>query len=389
MQSTEEGLTGLRGGIRSGDVMDIESWSERCDEALKRGDDGMPSTTTWAAGFLLRKGQSREALGKWLTNRAVPWKRRRRTLQVITGTFPCGKWLHKIKKRPTSECERCKKAWMVAGKTGVVPDETVGHIQSVQCVSQEEVVTAAHNRCWREIMGGITKHGSAKRSIEILERDKEQTLKTLWREEKLDEFFPRQELVEEMHKLHEEHREAKRKVREDSDMGDAGETAEEEKEFSEEEAIWARKLDGAAIDKEKKILYVLEFKRTTDQREEYEEGARVRAEKQYEDLVQGLLRVGRKQNQGWTAKQITFVGGTCGSVNVTSFEENLKELQVLESKWGKMRADLARKLLEEQDTVFRRYYETKWGNGDGGAGRASAGGREHVGRDVYIVIGRE
>ena len=28
-------------------------------------------------------------------------------------------------------------------------------------------------------------------------------------------------------------------------------------------------------DKEKKILYVLEFKRTTDQREEYEEGARV------------------------------------------------------------------------------------------------------------------
>ena len=31
-------------------------------------------------------------------------------------------------------------------------------------------------------------------------------------------------------------------------MGDAGETAKEEKEFSEEEAIWARKLDGAAID---------------------------------------------------------------------------------------------------------------------------------------------
>jgi hypothetical protein len=74
------------------------------------------------------------------------------------------------------------------------------------------------------------------------------------------------------------------------------------------------------IDKENKILYVLEFKRTTDQREEYEEGARVLAEKQYEDLVQGLLRVGRKQGQGWTAKQITFVGSTCGSVNVTSFE---------------------------------------------------------------------
>ena len=169
--------------------MDSESWSERCDEAIKRGDNGMPSTTTWGAGFLLRKGQSREALGKWLTNRAVPWKRRRRTLQVITRTCPRGKWLHKIKKRPTRECERCRKACMASGKTSAVPDETVGHIQSVQCASQEEVVTAAHNQCWREIMEGITKHGSVKRSIEILERDKEQTLKTLWGKEKLEIFF--------------------------------------------------------------------------------------------------------------------------------------------------------------------------------------------------------
>ena len=116
-------------------------------------------------------------------------------------------------------------------------------------------------------------------------------------------------------------------------MGDVGETAEEEKEFSEEEAIWGRKLDGAAIDKENKILYVLQFKRTTYQREEYEEGAMVRAEKQYEDLVQGLRRVGRKH----LVHLVHLVrlmcparATTCGSVNVTSFEENLKELQVLE-----------------------------------------------------------
>jgi ribonuclease HI len=83
MQPTEEGLMELRCGVRSGDIMSSERWSERCDEAMKQGDSGSPSTTTWSAGFLLRKGQSREALGKWLTNRAVLWKRRRRTLQVI------------------------------------------------------------------------------------------------------------------------------------------------------------------------------------------------------------------------------------------------------------------------------------------------------------------
>ena len=66
----------------------------------------------------------------------------------------------------------------------------------------------------------------------------------------------------------------------------------------------------------------------------------------------------------------------------------MKKLQVLESKWGKMRADLGRKLLEEQDTVFRRYYET---TGPSGA----MGTEDQVRRvqedenNVYIVIGRE
>ena len=85
---------------------------------------------------------------------------------------------------------------MAAGKTGAVPDETVGRIQRVQCARQEEVVTAAHNLCWREIMEGITKHGSAKRSIEILERDNAQTLKTLWEKEKLDDFFSKTGVIE-------------------------------------------------------------------------------------------------------------------------------------------------------------------------------------------------
>ena len=31
--------------------------------------------------------------------------------------------------------------------------------------------------------------------------------------------------------------------------------------------MWDRKTDGVAIDRGKKILYLLEFKRTTDQRE--------------------------------------------------------------------------------------------------------------------------
>ena len=62
------------------------------------------------------------------------------------------------------------------------------------------------------------------------------------------------------------------KRKETAIWGMVGQIAEEEKEFSEEGAIiWARKLDRVAIDTENKILYVLK----SDQREEYEEGARL------------------------------------------------------------------------------------------------------------------
>ena len=48
-------------------------------------------------------------------------------------------------------------------------------------------------------------------------------------------------------------------------------------------------------------------------------------------------------------------------ISVTSFEENLKELQVLELKWKMIKAELVCKLFEEQDTVFRSYYKGQVG----------------------------
>jgi hypothetical protein len=38
------------------------------------------------------------------------------------------------------------------------------------------------------------------------------------------------------------------------------------------------------------------------------------------------------ENGGWKIKQIVFVGGTCGSVHAQTFNENIKELGVVESK---------------------------------------------------------
>ena len=55
--------------------------------------------------------------------------------------------------------------------------------------------------------------------------------------------------------------------------------------------VWNRKTNGAAIatDRKKKILYLLEFKRTTDQSE---------LKRQYEDMVEALMEVGRNMAKG-------------------------------------------------------------------------------------------
>jgi hypothetical protein len=72
----------------------------------------------------------------------------------------------------------------------------------------------------------------------------------------------------------------------------------------------------------KKKFLAIEFKRTRDARSNYVERATTVAQEQYTSLLTGLQAVG--QVKGWKVKQIMFVGGTCGSVHVESFNKNMK-----------------------------------------------------------------
>jgi hypothetical protein len=68
-----------------------------------------PAATTWAAEFLLREGESREFFGLWITSGAIHEAKRRQATQVITSSFPRGKWLHMIGARASPGCELCKR----------------------------------------------------------------------------------------------------------------------------------------------------------------------------------------------------------------------------------------------------------------------------------------
>ena len=53
--------------------------------------------------------ESRKFLGSWINSGAIHEAKKRRATQVITCSFPCGKWLHVIGARASPRCELCRR----------------------------------------------------------------------------------------------------------------------------------------------------------------------------------------------------------------------------------------------------------------------------------------
>ena len=207
----------------------------------------------------------------------------------------------------------------------------------------------------------------------MLTLESERTIGKLWEQEECGAICQKQELWEAARET-----EMSIPLQKQEDEGPAVEQDYEER-------FWRRRLDGIALDREGKKCYPIEFKRKRDQRRSYEEEATKVADKQYESLLMGLQAVG--EQRGWKIKQIIFVGGTCGSVGEDVFNQNMKLLEVVESKWSTIRQKLARRLLEEHDKVLRSYFAQIYGGESQGGGRQGPGGkgpgREHLGLNVY------
>ena len=101
---------------------------------------------------------------------------------MITNTFPCGGWLHKIGRRTSPGCELCKKAKERQGEcTGdSLPRESIGHIQSDGCLGQSDVVTVAHNKCIRDLLGDIQMHQKKGSKLVMVTTVSERTIGKLW-----------------------------------------------------------------------------------------------------------------------------------------------------------------------------------------------------------------
>jgi hypothetical protein len=151
--------------------------------------------------------------------------------------------------------------------------------------------------------------GKANRHMKLLTIETESRLGTLWDQEQGMEFCSNDELWE---------------ATKEEEMKIPWKEASEGQPVPEEqyqERFWRRRLDGIRLDTVTKEFLAIEFKRTQDARSNNVERATAMAQEQYTSLLTGLRAVG--QVKGWKVQQIVFVGGTCGSVHVESFNRKV------------------------------------------------------------------
>ena len=104
----------------------------------------------------------------------------------------------------------------------------------------------------------------------------------------MEDVFPKGQVEREERRRRQARKAREEETRQEERDGREEHEEEEVRMEEEEKGMWDRKADGVAIDKGKRILYLLEFKRMSDQRADFEKKATVLAEQQCEDVVGAL-----------------------------------------------------------------------------------------------------
>ena len=73
----------------------LKEWQEAGRQAEKDREASRPVAGTWTEDFMMRQNEG-EHVGKWLSNKSVPWTWRRRLIQANSFSFPCGAHLYKM-----------------------------------------------------------------------------------------------------------------------------------------------------------------------------------------------------------------------------------------------------------------------------------------------------
>ena len=114
--------------------------------------------------------------------------------------------------------------------------------------------------------------------------------------------------------------------------------------------FWGRRPDGVAINEARKIVYILECKRSTDRDEGFLEAKEAEANEQHKSTISAL----KAAALGWFFEQINFVAGNRGSVVESDFYTKLTKLEVQAGKIDKLFADHVIQVFEAHNRVMGR-----------------------------------
>ena len=192
--------------------MNEGEWATACTDWRRGAEVGHPASNSWTVDFLTRRGESREYMGKWLKNKGIPWKTRRRLMQANTNTFPCGAVLHRWRLRTSKACEVCQKLGGL--DSDKAPPECLGHIQSAYCLGQVDTARAAHNRCAMQLQHDLNQFKAGNSTLEFITLEAEQSFKTLWEKHGFQDVCPFEDFEKEVAAC-ERQRPASRTERED------------------------------------------------------------------------------------------------------------------------------------------------------------------------------
>jgi hypothetical protein len=131
--------------------------------------------------------------------------------------------------RASPGCELCKRERQQRKEAiDNIPAETVAHIQSAGCKAQKKSVVGAHNRCWKYLLGAISNHGEeAKRDVEFIGEDKDRQLELLWRETRIGDVLPWEDVADEAQRLLGIHKASRNASHEDHEDGEQERTTQQ------------------------------------------------------------------------------------------------------------------------------------------------------------------
>ena len=130
----------------------------------------------------------------------------------------------------------------------------------------------------------------------------------MWRETRIGDVLPWEDVADEAQRLldiHRASRNAPHEHQEDGGQENDQEVDRDETDPYNEVIFGRRRPDSVMVDWTNKILFVLEFKRTSDQRQDYREQGESRVRAQHVFLIQSPEKVAEEaegENGGWKIK---------------------------------------------------------------------------------------